>query len=91
MIFRAESFPAEAADAFAAKIVKAILAPATACARLFSPKRRTADIFALSEHELRDIGLQSRRPGYPARHDPLYDLLELMPRAFFGHRRTRWP
>jgi hypothetical protein len=89
MKFRAESFSAEGADALAAKFSKAARAMATACAGLFPPRRRTADTFALPADERRDIGPRQRRRSHVVRHDPLYEMLELMPRAFFGHRRTR--
>lgn len=86
MIFRAESFSAGALGSPAATIVKAVAkALAAACAGLFQ-SRRTTDFLTLSDHELRDVGMEQVSPGMPV----TYDLLDLMPRGrYFGRRIAR--
>jgi hypothetical protein len=88
MIFRTESHSAGAVGAPAATIVKtAVTAILVACAGLFGARgRRTAHVLTLSDHELRDIGLEHGSPGAPI----AYDLLDLAPRrTHFSHRALR--
>jgi uncharacterized protein YjiS (DUF1127 family) len=88
MISRTELLSAWGAQASAAKIAKAFIQSFAAfCAGRFGRQRRGGTILALSDHQLRDLGVE-----HPGNGDPIpYDLLDLMPRgAFFGHRRRRW-
>lgn len=88
MIFRAESFSAGALGGPATTIVKAVAkALVAACAGLVgSQNRRTTDILTLSDHELRDVGMQQASPGMPV----AYDLLDLVPHGrYFGRRSPR--
>jgi hypothetical protein len=93
MIFRTESLSAGAVDARAATIVKtAAKMMVAAFAGLFGrTNRRTADILTLSNHELRDIGLEHGVPGHCTPGAPIaYDLLDLIPRSSpFSHRIPR--
>ncbi len=85
MIFRTESHSAEAVGAPAATIVKAALQTLmAACAGLFGTEGRERGIhtLALSDHELRDIGLEHGAPGTPV----AYDLLDLAPRRMHSRR-----
>ena len=88
MIFRTESLSAGGADALAAKIVKTLVrAMAATFAGLRGRKRRhCAEIVTLSDHALRDIGLEPGGHAGPV----AYDLLDLVPRgAYFSHRTQR--
>ena len=88
MIFRTESHSAGVADAPAATIVKAAVeAMQVAFAGLFSVRNRRATLtLTLSDHELRDIGLEHGSPGAPI----AYDLLDLAPRrTHLSHRALR--
>lgn len=88
MIFWTESHSAGVADAPAARIVKAAVeATRVALAGLFSVRGRRATLtLTLSDHELRDIGLEPGSPGAPI----AYDLLDLAPRrTHLSHRALR--
>ena len=88
MFFRTESLSAGAIGAPAATMVKAAAATLGAVlADLFAPSReRLTETLTLSDHELRDIGLEQDVTGQPIP----YDLLDLMPHGLtFGHRHWR--
>ncbi|HWA47060.1 MAG TPA: hypothetical protein VG742_02245 [Dongiaceae bacterium] len=88
MFFRTESLSAGAVGAPAATIVNAAAkAIGAAFAGLFGRHgRRLPETLMLSEHDLRDIGLDQHVGGQPIP----YDLLDLMPRGLtIGHRRRR--
>lgn len=78
MIFRTESLSAGAIGAPAVTIVKTVIATLIAAgAGLFDRHhRRPIHTLRLSDHELRDIGLEQEAPGAPI----AYDLLDLAPR-----------
>ncbi len=88
MIFRTESISAGAVGAPPARIVKvAVKAIVAAWTGLFGKVgRRPTHILPLSDHALRDIGLEHGTPGAPI----AYDLLDLVPRGnSFRHRAPR--
>lgn len=87
MFFRTESLSADAVGAPAATIVNAAKAIGAAFAGLFGPRgRRLPETLILSEHELRDIGLDHRVGDRPIP----YDLLDVIPRTLtFDHRHRR--
>jgi hypothetical protein len=90
MFFRTESLSAGAVGAPAATIVNAAArAIGAAFAGLFGlGGRRLPETLPLSDHDLRDIGLDHHvAVGQPVP----YDLLDLMPRSLtFDHRHRCW-
>ena len=87
MFFRTESLSAGAVGAPAATIVNAAArAIGAAFTRLFSLRGRLPETLTLSDHHLRDIGLDHHVAGRMAPSD----LLDLMPRSLtFSHRHRR--
>lgn len=88
MFFRTESLSAGAVGAPAATIVNAAAkAIGAAFTGLFGHRgRRLPETLTLSEHDLRDIGLDYRVGDRPIP----YDLLDLTRRGLtFGHRHRR--
>lgn len=95
MISRTESLSAGAAGAPAETIVKTVVKAfhptfAAFFAGWFRRRRGVAEVVALSDHELRDIGAEHWSPEHRRQGDPIaYDLLDLMPRGTFSHRNQR--
>jgi hypothetical protein len=89
MFFRTESLSAGAVGAPAATIVNAAARAIGAAFAAVWGRRgpHLAETLTLSNHDLRDIGLDHHVAGQPVP----YDLLDLMPRRLtFGHHHRCW-